>query len=56
MEKVTVRCSRKIDLEVVPVGILTLNLPKDVKIIELKGGKKANEVVFGDSGVVLGRS
>lgn len=37
MQKVTARCPRKMDLEDVPVGILTLNLQKDLKVIELKG-------------------
>ncbi|KAJ5128255.1 hypothetical protein N7448_001972 [Penicillium atrosanguineum] len=55
MQKVTVRCSRNIDLEPVPVGILALNLPRDLRVVELKDGKKIHDVVFGDSGIVMGR-
>jgi len=55
MQKVTVRCPQKIDLDVVPVGILTLNLPKDLKVIELEGGNKVDEVLFDVSGDLLGR-
>ena len=55
MQRVTVRCPRNIDLEPMPVGILALNLPRDVSVVELKQGKKVHEVVFGDSGIVMGR-
>jgi hypothetical protein len=55
MQKVTVRCPRKIDLEPVPVGILSLNLPKDLSVVELENGQKVHEVVFGDSAVRMGQ-
>lgn len=49
MDTVAVRCPRKIDLDVVPVGVLKLDLKKDSEVVELKGGKKVGGGVLGDS-------
>ncbi|KAJ5681376.1 uncharacterized protein N7477_001316 [Penicillium maclennaniae] len=55
MQRVIVRCPRNVDLEPMPVGILTLNLRKDLMVVEMKDGKKVYEIVLGDSEIVMGR-
>lgn len=41
MQKVTVRGPKTIDMGTVPVGVLKLDLRKDLKVVDLRGGKVA---------------
>ena len=47
MQKVSVRITKQIDLEAVPVGIINIDLKKDLKVVELKRGEKVKETPFG---------
>ncbi|KAJ6098538.1 hypothetical protein N7467_000073 [Penicillium canescens] len=46
MRNVTIRLSKPFDLEAVPIGIVTLNLLKDLNIITLEKGRKVSQVAF----------
>lgn len=46
MRKVAVRYTKTIDLDPIPVGIVPLELKKDLKVVDLRGGKKVHEVAF----------
>jgi hypothetical protein len=46
MRHVTIRLSKPYDLEAVPIGIVTLNLLKDLNMITLVKGRKVSQVAF----------
>ncbi|KAJ6071097.1 hypothetical protein N7499_009111 [Penicillium canescens] len=46
MRNVTIRLSKPFDLEAVPIGIVTLNLLKDLNMITLVKGRKVSQVAF----------
>jgi hypothetical protein len=46
MRNVTIRLSKPFDLEAVPIGIVTLNLLKDLNMITLEKGRKVSKVAF----------
>jgi hypothetical protein len=46
MRNVTIRLSKPFDLEAVPIGIVTLNLLKDLNMITLEKGRKVSQVAF----------
>ncbi|KAJ5806751.1 hypothetical protein N7474_010343 [Penicillium riverlandense] len=46
MRKVVVRSTKTIDLDPIPVGIVPLELKKDLKVVDLRGGKKVHEAAF----------
>ncbi|OGE49797.1 hypothetical protein PENARI_c019G02721 [Penicillium arizonense] len=46
MRNVTIRLSMPFDLEAVPIGIVTLNLLKDLNMITLEKGRKVSQVAF----------
>ncbi|KAJ5757238.1 uncharacterized protein N7511_007420 [Penicillium nucicola] len=46
MRNVTIRLSKPFDLEAVPMGMVKLNLLKDLKMITLQRGRKVSQVAF----------
>lgn len=44
--KVTVRFPRNIDHQPVPVGILKIDVKRDLSVVELEGGKKVKETSY----------